>query len=228
MRRRGFLLALLLGLALEPVQAADPLQVRLQLVDGEQRALAGVELRAVSTLEAGWRLVDAGQTRITGEDGTACWLIPHGTATRKRKRPTNFFTQLFAPRRTTQHTAIAVELDWLGRPWRVVFAGDRFADGTTAQLDGLRMYGRDEAGSFSRPVIQRDGAWEFPGVPGRLTTTGFTVQYLSLEHEARGWTLDLGVQRHADPVPRQAPERPGGSGHPSDRAGSGDAVRDME
>lgn len=203
MRRTGFLLALLLGLsALEPVQAADSLQVRLRLVDGEQRALAGVEVRAVSTLEEGWQSADAGETRITGEDGTACWLIPHGTATRQCKRPTNFFTQLFAARQLTQHVALAVELVWLGRPWRVVFAGDRFADGTTAQLDGLWIHGRDEAGNFSRPVSQRDGAWAFPGVPGRLTTPGFTVLQLSLEHETPDWTLDLGVQCHPDPVVR--------------------------
>lgn len=200
MMRTGILSALLLGLALVPAQAADPLQVRLRLVDGEQRVLAGVEVRAVSALEAGWQAEDAGEPRITGEDGTARWLVPNGTTTRRRKRPTNFLTQLFSTRQVTQHAAIAVELEWLGRPWRVVFAGDRFADGTTAQLDGFRIHGRDDAGTFSRPVSQRDGGWDFPGVPGRLTTPGFTVQHLDLNHEARGWTLDLEVRRHPDPV----------------------------
>lgn len=207
MNRMPFLQALLLAFLLGcvfpgPARAQDSLWVRLKLVNGLGQALAGVEVRAVSSLEAGWQMPDAGEARITGEDGTACWILPQGMATRRRKRPTNFLTQLFSPRLATQYAAIAVELEWLNHPWRVVVEGDRFEDGTTVQPGRPRIYGRDAVGCFTRPVIQRNGGWDFPGVPGRLTTPGITVQRFVLDHEPRGWALDLVLERLPDPVIR--------------------------
>jgi hypothetical protein len=183
-------------------QESRSIEVRLQLVDSAGQPIAGAPVRVVLALGEGWQSPNAGLKAITGGAGEVAWTLAATPEVRRRKLPSNFVTHTLAPVENTTHLAIGVELAYLGQAWLVVGAGDRFGNGTTAQLDGVRIYGRDETGSFSRPAVQRGGAWYLPGVPGALTTPGFAAQRLAIAPAERGWTVDFVLQRANEPVAR--------------------------
>jgi hypothetical protein len=198
-RLAGLLFAIPVALA-----APEPptIQVRLELIDSGGVPMAGAPVRLVLASGPGWQQPDAGAQAVTGMAGEVHWSVAAAPERRRRKLPTNFFTQMLSAAEDTIHVAVGVELTYLGRPWLVVGAGDRFGNGTTAQLDGLKVYGRDQTGSFSLPATQSEGAWTLPGVPGTLTTPGFLVRRLAISPVERGWAVELTVQRASEPVAR--------------------------
>ena len=195
----GMLLSILVAVA---AQAAQPIEVRFKVIDSAGQAIIGAPIRLVLALGQTWHLPEAGMRATTGSGGEVNWTANALPERRRRKLPTNFFTQVLAPAEDTIHLAVGVELTYLARAWLVVGAGDRFDNGTTAQLDGLKIYGRDQSGNFSLPAVQKEGAWYLPGVPGALTTPGFLVHRLAIAPAERGWTMEFTVQRASEPVAR--------------------------
>lgn len=199
-------LATCLALALPVCAVADPspsLQVRFQLLDANGSPLAGAPIRLTLAVGQGWQRPEAGFRTVTDNLGEVHWSTAAAPERRRRKWPTNFITQTFSAAQYTSHIAIGTELAYVARPWLVVCAADRFANGASAQLDGLRLYGRDKAGNFSvQATRQADGTWRMPGVPGAFTTPGFNVERFSLEPNADGWSVELAIQRLSEPVRR--------------------------
>lgn len=205
--KRSWLLRYLTGIVLAvpatvAAQESKAVEVRFQVVDSAGQAIAGAPIRLVLALGQGWQVPEAGLRAVTGSAGDVNWTVNAAPERKRRKLPTNFSTQTLSPVEDTIHLAVGVELTYLGRSWLVVAAGDRFDNGTTAQLDGLKIYGRDQTGNFSILAVQKAGAWYLPGVSGALTTPGFSVHRLAIAPAVRGWTMDLTVQRASEPVAR--------------------------
>jgi hypothetical protein len=116
--------------------------------------------------------------------------------------PTNFFTQAVSATQETVHLAIAVQLSYLGRPWLVVSEADHFANGTTAQLDGVRVYGLDAEGSFTVQATVRNGSWQLPGIPWPLTTPGHLVARFAMTPAGNGWAAELVIKSLPEPKRR--------------------------
>lgn len=204
---RSWLLRHLTGLLLTvpaavAAQESSTIEVRVKVIDSAGEAIAGAPIRLVLAQGQGWQLPEAGMRTRTGSAGEVTWTVNALPERGRRKLPTNFSTQTLSPAEDTIHLAVGVELTYLARPWLVVGAGDRFNNGTTAQLDGLKIYGRDQVGNFSLPAVQKQGAWYLPGAPGALTTPGFTVQHLAIAPAGRGWTMEFTLQRANEPVVR--------------------------
>ena len=204
---RSWLLQHLTGLLLSvpmavAAQAVQTIEVRFKAIDSAGQAIVGMPVRLVLALGQGWQLPEAGMRAMTGSGGEVNWTVQAAPERKRRKLPTNFFTQTVAPTEDSIYLAVGVELTYFARPWLVVGAGDHFDNGATAQLDGLRIYGRDQIGHFSLPAVQREGAWYLPGVPGALTTPGFLVHRLAVTPAERGWTMEFTVQRASEPVAR--------------------------
>lgn len=183
-------------------QAAQTIEVRFKVIDSGGQAIVGAPIRLVLAQGQAWHLPEAGVRAVTGSGGEVTWTVNALPERRRRKLPTNFVTQALAATEETVHLAVGVELTYLARPWLVVGAGDRFDNGTTAQLDGLKIYGRDQSGNFSLPAVQREGAWYLPGLAGALTTPGFLVRRLAIAPVERGWAMDFTLQRASEPVTR--------------------------
>ena len=133
--------------------------------------------------------------------------------------PGNFFTTLLASRERTRHVQIAIEMEYAGRPWLSVLDVDRFANGTTARLDSMRVYGRATDGRFTDDVPLNDGTWRKRLNTGQvMTLPGFDVNSVSLDPDPDAlddvvWRLQLSLTRWPDPVLRDASTIQYGSGH---------------
>jgi hypothetical protein len=183
-------------------QPSVPIEVRFTLLDADGKPVAGVPVRLVLATGSGWQRADAGSQVTTNESGEIRWSTRGLPEARRRKMPTNFFTQSTSAPQETMHLAIGAQLSYLGRPWLVVSEGDHFANGTTAQLDGVRVYGLSADGMFSAQASVRNGVWQLPGVPSPLTTPGHQVARFAMTHAGGGWVVELTIKRLPEPVIR--------------------------
>lgn len=121
----------------------------------------------------------------------------------RRKKPTAFWPQLVARPERTRHFSVGAELPYAGQQWLYVIELDYFEGGTTARIDAMRVYARDDTGAYTREATLRDGAYTMPGL-GTLTTPGYTVAKAMLEPGAGGnqWKLTLALARAPEPVRR--------------------------
>lgn len=179
-----------------------PVAVHFQLTAADGTPLAGAPVRLVLGTGPGWQGAQAGGRFVADSRGEIRFPANLALETRRRKLPTNFTTQLLSSAQETQHLTAAVELPYLGRPWLYVAAVDRFANGTSAQLDGLRVFGRDPQGGFTVAARMQDGAWLLPGVDAPLRPPGHEVTRFVLEPAGSGqsWKVILAFVRHPEPV----------------------------
>ncbi len=196
----GGLLATVASLSI--AQPTPPLTMRLRLSAPDGQPLARTPVRVVGAAARDWQKATSGERLVTDASGSLSTSIADAVERRQRKRPTNFFTQSASPAQEVVHVAIGVELPYVGRPWLVVFDGDRFPDGTTAWDSVPRVYGLGADGAFSVAATFRDGAWTLPGMPGRLTAFGYDAQTLSIAPEGAGWRVDIALTQRAEPVRR--------------------------
>lgn len=99
---RSWLLQHLTGLLLSvpmavAAQAAQPIEVRFKAIDSAGQAIVGMPVRLVLALGQGWQLPEAGMRAMTGSGGEVNWTVKAAPERRRRKLPTNFFTQAVAP-----------------------------------------------------------------------------------------------------------------------------------
>lgn len=176
-------------------ETTTAIDVQLTLLAADGGPLAGSPLRLVLANSPGWQDALAGTRLACDEHGIVRWSTRGPVEHRQHKLPTNFFTQLVSPAQKTDHFAIAAQLPFLGRDWLFVAGVDHFANGTSAQVDGLRVYGADAAGTYS-VAVQRDNAgWHFPGVAWPVSDPGYQVANLSAAPTAGGWSLALTLRR---------------------------------
>lgn len=173
---------------------------RLQLEDGTP--VAGAPVRLVMGEGPGWQAAEAGARLQTDARGEARLPVSVPLGQRRRKLPTNFFTQLASARQDTLHITVAAELPYMGRPWLYAATVDRFPNGTSVQLEGTRVFGPDPQGRFTQPGRLVEGDWVLPGVDGRLTVPGHVVRHLVLEPVPTGWRLEVVLYRQPEPVRR--------------------------
>lgn len=198
-------IASLLALAVPAAPAGEPLtsiEVRFKLVDAAGQPVRETPVRLTLAWGNGWQAPSSGTQVLTNAAGQATLLAWATPEPRSRKVPSNFFTQTASAPQPTVHFSIGAELTFLGRPWLVVASADRFPDGTSAQLEGMKIYGRDETGTFSLPARQLAAGWQLPGIHGMLTTPGFQVGRFTITPDAGGWIVDLWVQREGEPIAR--------------------------
>lgn len=187
-----------------PSAAAEPVPIDIEFhyVDGLDQPLAQRPVRLVLAIGDAWQQARAGHSTVTDAAGVVQWTTHAVFPMRRRKLPTNFLSQTFSLPQKVTHLAIALELDYLGHPWLIAASVDRFPDGTSAQLDPLRVWGRDTSGAFTVPAIRRGEAWQLPGIPGVVSTPGHEVVSFRLDPANMGWAARLVVRRHDDPVAR--------------------------
>lgn len=184
------------------------------------RSLAvGIPLRVIVGTPPGWQLADAGTRCVTGDDGSCNLESPLVLEDRRRKLPSNFLSTLLASRERTRHLQVGLELEYAGRPWLTVIDADRFGNGTTAQLDPMRVYGRATDGRFTDDVPRNDGAWRKRLPSGQvMSLPGFDVTSVQLDPDPDVpndalWRLLVGLTRWADPVLRDESTIQYGSRH---------------
>ncbi len=161
------------------------LDVQVTVLHADKSPAAGVPLRFVLGTAGDWQAAAAGTPLVTAADGTAQLALPVVLEARRRKLPSNFFGNLMASPETTRQVQIGVELQWAGRPWLGTINVDRFADGTSARLDPMRVFGRATDGRFTDDVPLHDGTWHKRLPNGKLTALpGFTITALTLDPES--------------------------------------------
>ncbi len=195
------------------------LYVVLSVKQPDRSAAVGVPVRVVIGSETGWQMSSAGTRCATDEEGVCRLELPLSLANRRRKMPGNFFTTLLASRERTQHVQVAIEVEYADRPWLSVIDVDRFADGTTARLEAMRVFGRATDGRFTDDVPFNDGTWRKRLSSGQvMTLPGFDVNSVALDPDPDAlddvvWRLQLTLTRWPDPVLRDASTIQYGSGH---------------
>ncbi|MBK9442201.1 MAG: hypothetical protein IPN53_13210 [Comamonadaceae bacterium] len=176
------------------------LDVQLTLLDTDSSPIAGAPVRLVLANAPGWQDAGSGIKLKTDGHGMARWLTPGPVDRRQRKLTTNFFTQLVSPTQETFHFSVAAQLSYLGREWLLVTDVDYFANGTSAQRDGIRLYGVDAKGAFSVPVRRDGNGWHFPGLAWPVNSPGFHVTKLSATPRGTGWSVDWVLRRLPEPI----------------------------
>lgn len=183
-------------------ESTTPLEIQLGLLAPDSTALKETPVRLVLANAPGWQNPESGVRLRTDEKGIARWSTRGLIDRRHRKLPSNFFTQLAAPTQETFHFSVAAQLSYLGKEWLLVTELDCFADGTSAQLDGVRLYGQDSAGAFTVPVNQDARGWHFPGLALPATTPGFQVARLGAVPSGSGWSVEWVLRRLPEPIVR--------------------------
>lgn len=181
------------------------LDVHVTVLSPDRTPAAGIPLRVVLGTALTWQAPDAGTALVTGDDGMVHVTGPLVLDDRRHKMPTNFFTSLVASRERTRHVQVAVELEYAGRPWLTAIDLDHFENGTSAQLEPMRVYGRAANGRFTDDIPLRDGARNARLPKGLvLPVPGFDVNAATLEPDASvpggtRWRLKLTLTRWPEP-----------------------------
>lgn len=193
---------LALGAAM-PLPAADvPILVKVLVQDPESRPMPGTPVRVVLAQGEGWQRAEAGHAGITDGGGWIAWRTRGAPVQRSRKMPTNFTTQALAAPQPTTHFAVGVEQPWFGKPRLVVSGADRFPDGTTAQLEPLRVLNAGPDGAFTLESAFAAGEWKYPDLETPMNTAPQRWTAYRIEPDGEGWTITIAVRRLAEPVRR--------------------------
>jgi hypothetical protein len=185
---------------------AETVTVRFTLTTPDGTAVPGARVRVVIGDGIDGSQPATGTTFTTGMQGEHEFTTRAVLGSRRRKMPTNFWTELAARRQPTDHLRIATELEYGGHRFVYLSSVDRFPDGTCAQLDGLAIFGLDAGGRFAAAAWHGRQGWTLPGIAGTgLASPGHSVSDLVLARdplEPDHWTLRLGYWRFPDPVVR--------------------------
>lgn len=184
------------------------LDVLVTVLEPDKSPAVGVPLRVVLGAALTWQAADEGERLVTGDDGSARFQTRVTLDDRRHKMPTNFFTSLVASRERTRHVQVAVELEYASRAWLTAIDLDHFENGTSAQLDPMRVFGRAANGRFTDDIPLRDGHRQARLPKGVvMPVPGFDVSSATLEPDATmsggtHWRLALTLTRWPAPVQR--------------------------
>ncbi|MBL0170338.1 MAG: hypothetical protein IPP90_06320 [Gemmatimonadaceae bacterium] len=155
-----------------------------------------------------WQAADEGQRLTTDEHGLCHLHLSVALDERRHKMPTNFFSSLVASRERTRHLQVAVEMDYAGRPWLTAIDVDHFENGTSTQLDPMRVFGRAANGRFTDDIPLREGTRHARLPKGVvMPVPGFDLSGLTLDPDpsvpgSTQWTLRMILTRWPAPVVR--------------------------
>ncbi len=187
-----------------PVQ----LDVHVAMLAPDKTPAAGVPVRVVVGSALTWQAADAGVCLVSGDDGTCAWQTSVQLDDHRHKLPTNFFTGLMASRERTRHVQVAIELEYAGRPWLTAIDIDRFENGTSVQLEPMRVFGRAANGRFTDDIPLREGNRHARLPKGVVTPVpGFDLSSVTLDPDpgvpsGSHWELRLTLTRWPPPAPR--------------------------
>ena len=193
-------------LAQYSVTAPVTLDVLVTVLDPDKTPAAGLSLRVVLGASLTWQAAEEGERVLTEADGTAHVRTVVALDDRRHKMPTNFFSSLVTSRERTQHVQVAVEMEYAGRGWLTAIDLDYFENGSSTQLDPMRVFGRAANGRFTDDIPLRDGTRTARLPKGVvLPVPGFDLTSATLEPESAGsrkthWTLRLTLTRWPAPV----------------------------
>lgn len=176
------------------------------LSEPDRTPAAGVPVRVVIGAALTWQAADAGERLVSGDDGSCHWRTSVLLDDQRHKLPTNFFTNLMASRERTRHLQVAIELEYAGRPWLTAIDIDRFENGTSAQLEPMRVFGRAANGRFTDDIPLREGTRHARLPKGIVTAVpGFDLTGATLDPDpavpgGSHWVLRLALTRWPAPV----------------------------
>jgi len=183
------------------------LDVHFKLTDLEYQPLPGVSVRLVFGTEPGWQNPDAGDRFVTDSNGEHSYGATAMIDQRLRKMPTNFIRSLFSRKQTTDHLAVAAELEFLTYHWLYAFDLYRFPGGDVL-FDGLSVYTPDALGRFTNRATHDESGWRMTGLSGLVLTTpghepwNFMLQPDPTDPTHKKWDLQIAVKRSPAPVRR--------------------------
>ncbi len=131
--------------------------------------------RARSLLTSGYRFV-------TDAQGAHRFDASAAIDQRLKKIPTNFVDSLFSRPRTTDHLAVAAELDYAGHRWLYAIDVFRIPEGGDVLLDGFSVYTPDARGQFTNKASYDGKGWRMADLGGtdaddaRLRSVGFLAR----------------------------------------------------
>ena len=184
------------------------LDVHVSVFEHDRTPAAGVPVRVVIGAALSWQSADAGVRLVSGDDGSCHWQTSVLLDDHRHKLPTNFFTNLMASRERTRHVQVAIELEYAGRPWLTAIDIDRFENGTSAQLEPMRVYGRAANGRFTDDIPLREGARNARLPKGVVTPVpGFDLSSVAMDPDLNvpgqtHWLLRLALTRWQEPATR--------------------------
>ncbi len=177
------------------------LDVQVTILHPDKSHAAGVPVRVILGTAADWQSPSAGEEMVTAEDGTVQRTLPIVLASLRRQVSTNFVARLMASRETTRQVQLAVVMEYAGRSWLSAMTVDRRANGSSLQLDPMRVYGRASDGRFTDDVPLHDGAWHKRLPSGKMVSLpGFAVTSATLDPESAAagnteWRLRVTLQQ---------------------------------
>ncbi len=184
----GWSLALLIGTS--GAALAEPIDVRLRIVEQSGRPIAGMDVRVVVGSEKGSRGPQAGKRMRTDGNGRVTYHVDAPIIKRKVTLDNAF------ARHASKLIEVGVEMELLGRKalyWvelDLVRAGVRGGIGVFLQRGG---------GNFKlAPKYDRTGhSWSFPDQPNGMMMSGIGASLRShdMKHAASGWTVDLVLEK---------------------------------
>jgi hypothetical protein len=184
------------------------LDVQVTVLEPDKTPAAGVPVRLVLGSELTWQAAEEGERVVTAPDGTCRLESRVALDERRHKLPTNFFSSLMATRARTRHVQVAVELEYADRPWLTAINIDHFENGTSTQLEPMRVFGRAANGRFTDDIPLRDGTRQARLPKGVvMPVPGFDLSGVTLDPDASvpgdaRWTLRMILTRWPAPVPR--------------------------
>lgn len=205
---RGMTLAgalILLAPRLESAAGPATIDVQFKLTDLDYRPIPGAAVRLVLGDQPGAQPLTSGYRFVTDAQGAHRFDASAAIDQRLKKIPTNFVDSLFSRPRTTDHLAVAAELDYAGHRWLYAIEVFRIPEGGDVLLDGFSVYTPDARGQFTNKASYDGKGWRMADLGGMmLTTPGYDPWDFSLAPEqAPGrWTLKLAFKKYPEPVRR--------------------------
>ncbi len=161
------------------------LDVQLTILRPDKSPAAGLPVRVVLGTAGDWQSPQAGTELLSGDDGAVHLTSAVVLESKRRQVPTNFFARMMASRETTRQVQVGVVLEYAGRPWLSVVSVDRRANGGSARIDPMRVFGRASDGRYTDDVPLHDGAWHKRLPSGKMASLpGFTVTSATLDPDS--------------------------------------------
>lgn len=200
MKRMRALLGWTLALLISSSSAAlaEPIEVRLRVVEQNGRPITGMDVRVVVGSEKGSRSPSAGKQMRTDGNGRVAYRVDAPAIKRK------ITLDNVLARHPSQLIEIGVEMDLLGRRALYWIELDLVRAGV---LGGMGVFLQRGGGSFKlKPKYDSTGhSWSFPDQPDGMVMSGIGARLRShdMKQAASGvWTVDLELEKELFKVMR--------------------------
>lgn len=161
------------------------LDVQITVLRPDKSPASDIPIRMVLGTAGDWQSANAGADLVTGGDGAVHVTAPVVLESKRRQVPTNFFARMMASRETTRQVQVGVALEYAGRQWLSVISVDRRANGTSARIDPMRVFGRASDGRLTDDVPLHNGTWHKRLPSGKIASLpGFTVTSATLDPDS--------------------------------------------